>query len=335
MEKRSMNSARAFLALAAFAAIGGCDTSDPRTAGIDAGGAPLALAAQGPITGFGSIIVNGVHYEIDRAQISVNGNAAAAADLALGQVVTVRGTRDADSPRGEADSVAFDANVEGPVDVIDVSGGRLVVLGTPVTTSDTTVLELGPRAPAIASLTLGERVQVSGFVGADGTIAATRIAARTALSRLRVRGTVANLNRAAARFEINALTVDYRSVAVIDGFPTGEPRDGDEVVVEGARLGNRGELIAEELLLTESELEGENGDHAEIEGLITRFASPADFDVSGSAVTTSPTTAYEGGTAADLQLNVKIKVEGAVNGAGVIEARKIEVKDGGRVVGSP
>ena len=60
-----------------------------------------------------------------------------------------------------------------------------------------------------------------------------------------------------------------------------------------------------------------------------------DFDVAGSAVTTSAATVYEGGTVASLRLNVKVKVTGRVNAAGVIAAQKIEVKDGGRVVGSP
>jgi len=329
-----MNSARALFALAAAAGLAACGTSDTETAGIDAGGAPVAIVAKGPITGFGSIIVNGVHYEIDRAQITVNGTAAAAADLALGQVVTINGRRDTSAPRGQADYVSFDANVEGPVETIEAAAGRLVVLGTPVATNATTVIDLSPRLPSITSLTIGERVQVSGFVGADGTISATRIAARPALSRLRVRGEVANLNRAAARFEINALTVDYRSAAVIEGFPTGEPREGDEVVVEGTRL-NGGQLVAEVLSLAESELEDDDGTETEIEGLITRFVSPADFDVSGSAVTTSSATFYEGGSAAQLQLNVKVQVEGAINASGVIVARKIEVKDGGRVVGSP
>ena len=330
-----MNSARAILALVAAAVLGGCGTSGTETAGIDAGGAPVAIVVQGPIAGFGSIVVNGVHYEIDRAQISVNGAAAAAPDLALGQLVTVRGTRDSSAPNGRADTVSFDANVEGPVESIDAGAGRLVVLGTPVTTNETTVIDLGSRPPAITSLALGERVQVSGFVGANGAIAATRIAAHPALSRLRVRGTVANLNVAAARFEINALTVDYRTAVVIEGFPTGEPTEGDEVVVEGARLNGRGELVAEVLSLAENELEDDDGAQAEIEGLITRFVSPADFDVAGSAVTASSATVYEGGSAADLQLNVKIKVEGTVNANGVIEAHKIEVKDGGLVVGSP
>ncbi len=330
-----MNSARALFALVAAAALGACGTSDTLTAGIDAGGAPVAIVVQGPITGFGSIIINGVHYDIDRAQISVNGVSASAADLALGQLVTVSGTRDTSTQRGQADSVRFNANLEGPVGAIDAAAGRLVVLGTPVTTNATTVIDLGSRPPTVASLAVGERVQVSGFVGADGAIAATRIAARPAASRLRVRGTVANLNRAGALFTINELTVDYRSAAVIEGFPTGAPSDGDEVVVEGTRLNGGNMLVAEVLSLAESEIEDDDGTEAEIEGLITRFVSPADFDVSGSAVTASSATVYEGGSAASLKLNVKIKVEGTVNGAGVIQASKIEVKDGGRVVGSP
>jgi uncharacterized protein DUF5666 len=330
-----MDIARALFAVTAAAVVGGCDTGETETAGIDAGGAPVAIVVQGPITGFGSIVVNGVHYEIDRAQISVNGAAAAAADLALGQIVTLSGTRDASAPRGQADRVAFDANVEGPVETIDARAGRLVVLGTPVTTNATTVIDLGSRPPAIASLARGERVQISGFVGAGGAIAATRIAARPDLSRLRVRGTVTNLSRAGARFEINALTVDYRSAAVIEGFPTGEPREGDEVVVEGTRLHGDGRLVAEVLSLAESELENEESAETEIEGLITRFVSAADFDVSGAAVTTSPATVYEDGSAADLKLNVKVEVEGTVDGAGVIVAREIEIKDGGSLVGAP
>jgi hypothetical protein len=107
-----MNSARAVFALVAAAALGACGTSDTLTAGIDAGGAPVAIVVQGPITGFGSIIVNGVHYDIDRAQISVNGVPASATDLALGQLVTISGTRDANAPRGQANSVSFDAKYE-------------------------------------------------------------------------------------------------------------------------------------------------------------------------------------------------------------------------------
>ncbi|HLF10811.1 MAG TPA: DUF5666 domain-containing protein [Gammaproteobacteria bacterium] len=319
------------LAVAALV-LGGC-SSDPATAGIDRGGVTTPVVAQGPISGFGSIVVNGVHYGIDDAQIQVNGGPATAADLAIGQLVTVVGDRAQDGTTGNAASVAFNANVTGPVQSLDAAAATLVVLGQSVVTSTATVFDLGNKPAEIASLQIGERVQISGFVGADGIIDATRIEARSPQSGLRLLGKVANLDRAAARFNINALVVSYGAARLIDGFPGGEPTDADEVVVEGTVLGSNGELLAEELELNAPGFEREEGEEAEIEGLITRYVSALDFDVAGLATTTSAATEYEGGSAASLARNVKVKVEGRINVVGIIEARKIQVKDGGRVVG--
>jgi hypothetical protein len=322
------------MAAAAAVLLHGC-TSGSETAGIDRSGVRVPIAAHGPITGFGSIIVNGVHYGVDAAAVSVNGEPAAVSDLALGQLVTVVGERDAEGVNGEADSVAFDSNVEGPVQALDVANGSLVVLGQTITMNEATVISLGARPPRVDSLVVGERVQVSGFVTVGGTILATRVAERSPTARLRVRGMVTNLDRARSRFRLNDLTVDYSAAVLIDGFPGGAPSNGDGVVVEGERLNAGDQLHAEELVRDDDDFEPEEGEEAEIEGLITRFVSNVDFDVAGSAVTTSAATVYEGGTLANLQLNVKVKVTGRVNSTGVIEARKIEVKDGGRVVGSP
>ncbi|MGB5690335.1 MAG: DUF5666 domain-containing protein, partial [Woeseiaceae bacterium] len=70
----------------------------------------------------------------------------------------------------------------------------------------------------------------------------------------------------------------------------------------------------------------DDGDHIEIEGFITRFASARDFDVSGLPVTTSGGTTYEGGTAGDLGLNLKVEVEGEFNTSGVLVATKVDIK---------
>ena len=153
------------------------------------------------------------------------------------------------------------------------------------------------------------------------------------LPELRVIGTIANLDIPSTRFEINGLTVDYGSTLMINGFPSGEPANGDEVLVEGLTLGAGGELLADALSLRDREVQGNEGEEAEVEGLITRFVSATDFDVSGVPITTTPATEYEGGTEANLLLNVKIQVEGTLDASGTIVADKIEVKDGGQVVG--
>jgi len=306
-----------------------CQPVDP-TAGIDRGGIASPVATQGPITGFGSIIVNGVHYEITNAQISVNGGPTTEADLAIGQLVTVIGEIADDGSSGVADTVEFEANVIGPVDSLDVPGGTLVVLGQSVITDENTVLDIGPGAEPLAALAgLQGNIEVSGFVGAGGAIVATRIAL-SADDAYRVLGRVANLDAALAQFDINGLMLDYSSAVLIDGFPTGAPKNGDEVVAIGTALGTGGELRVEQLELRERPGTS-SGQRAEIEGLITRFVSATDFDVAGRAATTTAATRYEGGSEASLALNVKVEIEGRTDDAGVLVATKVEVKDGGRV----
>jgi fructose-specific phosphotransferase system component IIB len=63
-----------------------------------------------------------------------------------------------------------------------------------------------------------------------------------------------------------------------------------------------------------------------IEGLITRFVAATDFDVAGKPVTTTSTTRFENGSAADLALNVKVEAEGQLNTSGVLVATKVQFK---------
>jgi Domain of unknown function (DUF5666) len=317
-----------FIAAAIVVAVA-CQPGSP-TAGIDRGGIASPVATQGPITGFGSIIVNGVHYEITNAQISVNGGPTTETALALGQVVTVIGELADDGSNGVADTVEFEANVIGPIESIDQQARTLVVLGQTVLADDATVLDFGTGADVFAELAgIGGDVEVSGFRGAGGAIVATRIA-RAPGGEYRVLGTVSDHDSALKSFEINALKLDYASVLLLEGFPTGAPRNGDEVIAVGSALDSSGTLRVERLALRDRP-SSSSGQRAEIEGLITRFASPTDFDVSGRAATTTDSTRYEGGDVASLALNVKVEVEGRVDNGGVLVATKVEVKDGGRV----
>jgi hypothetical protein len=177
-------------------------------------------------------------------------------------------------------------------------------------------------------------VQVSGLVGAGGTITATRIERRAADAGLRVIGAVSSVDSASYTFHVNGLVVDYGGVRMLEGFPNGQPMNGDTVLVEGSALNASGELAAEQIELRSAGIGVTEGQRAEVEGFITRFGSTTDFDVSGAPVTTNSSTAYEGGSGSDLALNVKVEIEGRVDASGVIVARKIEVKDGGRIQGS-
>jgi hypothetical protein len=319
--------------LPAALGLSACDSGTPQTAGIDRGGVTTPVTAQGPITGFGSIIVNGVHYDIDHAAITIDGETASGSDLALGQLVTVVGERDATEATGVASTVSFRTDVRGPVADIDVARSELTVLGQRVLVEADTVLDLDGAPQVLGSLARDDVVAVSGFVGSGGLIAATRIEKVASGDYLLVRGTITALNAPALRFSIGSLMVDYSGAVLVEGFPAGAPRVGDRVAVKGTMTSPNGTLVARELRLAEETEREEQGREAEVEGLISRFVSPSDFDVAGRRASANASTVYEGGSAASLALNVKVEVEGTVDSTGAIVARKIEIEDGGEAFG--
>lgn len=305
----------------------------PPTGGITRTGAAVAL---GPITGFGSVIVNGNTYDTDMATFTKDGQPATQADFAVGQMVLVQGTIDDDNTNAVATSVEFDDNVEGPVSSVDSLTNTLVVLGQTVHISATTSID--DSCPTLLDDFLAVvAVEVSGPVQADGSIEATRIECKNIAGELEVTGVVSGLDTGAMTFMINALQVDY-STAMLQDFPGGAISNGDPVEAkdsDGGGLGGAGELIATSVEFKGARFDDNEGDHIEIEGFTTRFVSPTDFDVSSIPVTTSGTTVFEGGIAGDLGLNLKIEAEGEFNSAGVLVATKIEIKQSTavRVVG--
>jgi len=76
-----------------------------------------AKSAVGMITGFGSVYVNGVEYDTNGASYDVD-DASASDDsaLAVGMVVKVQGSVNADGRTGSANSVSYDDEVEGLVE---------------------------------------------------------------------------------------------------------------------------------------------------------------------------------------------------------------------------
>jgi hypothetical protein len=307
------------------AALVACGSGD-QTAGIDRGGSTRVVSVVGPITGFGSIVVNGVHYAVDNAQIEVDGDAGTVADLELGQVVSILGERDASGTTGTADTVHFLTNVRGAITALDVSSSAITVLGQTIVVGQSTVLDLGARPAAFSSLTVGDLVAVSGFVSANGAIDATRIESVAAGTSLLVFGVVSGLDVAALHFNIGALVVDYSQAVLIEGFASGGPSNGDRVIVKGTSVAASGALVASEVRHVVDDGTQPGRDN-EIEGLVTRFVSALDFDVAGKRVTTTAATTYQGGGAGALALNVRVEVVGTTDASGTIVASRIEIDD--------
>lgn len=320
----------ALAAIVTLAACGGGGSSSESTSGIDGRGSPnpVAVVSQGSITGFGSVIVNGVRYETNSASFDIDGVGGSQDDLAVGDVVLISGTISDDATSGTASTVTFDDVVEGPVSAVDTVASRLTVLGQTVQVSGDTSFDDNISPASLDGISAGDIVEVSGFRLADGTVSATRIEAKPAGGEFEVTGVATNVS--GTSFAIADLTVDFSS-AMLNDFPGGTVETGQTIEAKGNALGVNGELLATSVEFKGTGLGANAGDQAQIEGFITRFVSSQDFDVNGNPVTTTGTTVYEGGTAGDLGLNIKVEVDGSVNDNGVLVAAKVDIRSSNKV----
>jgi hypothetical protein len=289
------------------------------------GGIGRTGIAMGPISTFGSVVVNGVRYDTSSASFSVNGVSGSQDDLRVGQVITVSGTIDDNGVDGNADEVNFDDNVKGPIQSIDLGTSQIVVLGQTVLISPETSFDDSISPASIDGLSVDDIVEISGLVDASGRITATRIELKPVGTEFEVLGIVSAHNAANFEFNINNLVVDY-SGATLDNFSGRQINDGDFVEAKGLTLNGNGQLVATRVELKNGLPGVADGVHIEIQGFITRFASATDFDVTGLPVTTTANTVYEGGDAADLGLNIKVEVEGDVDSNGVLVATKVDIR---------
>src|SRR5262245_59460091 len=274
----------AALMVAAAACGGGGDSAGPSN---PSGAAPRPVVAVGAITGFGSVFVNGVRFDTRNASVQMDDRAGTETELEVGHVVRIEGQINADHRHATATRIDFDDAVEGPVQSSDAAAVQLVVLGQTVRVDAMTAFDNDFTPASLAGVAVGDVVEVSGFRDADGVILATRIDLEDD-TVFDVTGTVSDLDAAAKRFHIAALTVDY-SAAQLDDLPGGAPANGLIVEAKGT-LDANGVLLATRIEGKDRDMQGDDNDEGELEGVITRFVSATDFDVNGQAVTTNADT---------------------------------------------
>ena len=288
----------------------------PPAGGIDGVG-----RVKGAITGFGSIIVNGVKFSTTSAAFKIEDSPGSESELEVGDVVEIEGRISDDGTTGTAETVTFNDSVEGPVSDVSLATSTLVVLGQTVRVTGTTVFDDSFGTPSLAGISPGDVVEVSGFPDAGGAIVATRIEPKPAGGEYEIFGIVSALDAGARRFSLSTTLVDYASATLSNGSPS----NGACVEVKGSRFSG-GVLTASRVEVKSCNGTVANGDLGEIEGIITRFASASDFSIGTNRISATGTTRYEGGTASDLRLNVKVEAEGSFNTAGVLVASKIQFK---------
>jgi hypothetical protein len=279
-----------------------------------------AQVTRGTVDGFGSVIVNGIRFNTDATEFDVKEQAGSQNQLRVGQVVTIVGSHNGAS--GVASRIAYDVSLEGPVSSVDAAAGTFVVLGQTVTTTSLTVFE----DLTLDTLAVDARVEVSGFVGADGQLLASFVELDDdADGKAELRGEISNLDEGAQTFTVRTQLISYADVAEWD--------------LEGAALANgllvevEGSVNAEGTLVA-NKVEAEDDDRFErdtevkLKGLISSVNAEANqFVVNGVTVLWNNRTEFDDLLAADLAANLMVEVEGRTNADGVLVAEEVEAEE--------
>jgi hypothetical protein len=264
------------------------------------------LAAFGPITELSSATINGIRYDTSATSVLVNGFSGSVSDLQLGQVVALVGEANFSDATGRADLIFHSAMVIGPVENIDATQQQLIVMGQTVLTSTDTVFGAGIDPDTYAGLAVGATTQISGFRNANGDVVARRIELDSTSTGVQLIGEVAGLDLANLLFSVGRLTVDYGNAMVID-LPGGMPTDGLQVIVRGSLTD--GILVVDDMASL-TNLVAASGERLHLSGIVTRFASPTDFDLNGFPITTNMSTVFVDGGIDDLQADAEIIIDG-------------------------
>jgi hypothetical protein len=293
-------------------------------AGTTSGATDLTAksVAVGSITGFGSVLVDGVVFTDTTTTVVVDTNPDApsvqtTSNLKLGMQVEMK------HANGAASEIFVVSSLRGPVTAIDAANTKLTVLGQVVQ-----VVTTGVEATALegfatfADIKTSDWVEVHAIENADGSLKATRIERESVAesTSIKIAGKLSTLNTSAKTFKLGAMTINYANTAI---RPSGAVlADAQRVVVfaDAAPVGNV--LAPNKLRVRDAKFPGM--DKGNFGGLITDFVSASSFVVAGIKVDASAAK-YENGSATDLINGAAVRVKGTLKD-GVLSALAVEFK---------
>ncbi|MDV6316131.1 DUF5666 domain-containing protein [Idiomarina sp. HP20-50] len=293
------------------------NTSDNNTA------TTTTVVTEGVITGFGSVYVNGQRYRSENATIAVgNSPAAEEAQLKVGMVVRVAASASSNGEDPEAEQITYEESLQGPVSFIDTAAEQIEVLGQTVIYDDLTEFE----GTDIDTLTVGEFVEISGYINENGEFYATLVELETDETEIKLTGNIANLDADATTFTLGGLTINY-SEAQFEDMVAADLANELFVKVEGETYDS------ETLTLTATTIENkedtelaEDTDEVTIAGIVKNYdADAGTFTVNRYDFVLGDNTEFEDGTVDTLANGIIVKVEAALDGDQLV-AGEVEFK---------
>jgi hypothetical protein len=329
--------------LAAFAltACGGGSSSAP--AGATAG------VTTGAITGFGSVIVNGIEFDRktglvdDKVSLKFEGlQNQSESQLKTGMTVKITGTFNSSTGRGEYEAIEFQPELRGRLDDagVDQVNNRLTVMGRQVQVDANTQFD-SVRDLAELSADLGNanhpEIEVSGNLDSSGVLHATRISKKSIDfsngGAAELKGAIA----AAPAPSANGFSIGTTAIVVNDATTFANMLRADLATAAGTMVEVKATLAGG--ILTATRVEKKNAVDAQAEdnvrlkgiaaGPVANNAftlngpnGPITIKVAGASYFTGKTAA----TSAIVTAGALLEVEGSLDATGAIVAKKVEME---------
>jgi hypothetical protein len=328
------------LALGPILAMTSCGPSVDLTGGSNGGNTDGT--GIGPVTGFGSVIVNGVKYDdtgIDNTNF-FDDHGRNKSGLMTGMMVKVTATGVNDvSGTGTATKIEVLRHVDGPLDDngVTLATNRMKVMGQTVVMDTTTVFDnvvAGSLIDLAAIDNLAKaggrpELEVHGVADNTGAIHATFVHMwdnNIAAGRgVQVKGTVANLNLSNTAFTLGTVSVNISP-------PLAGLANGLFVEAKGTFQTSDNTVVAESVTIEDPTAGQGEGDLVKAEGYVNPIiAAGSQFELvsadgSQKVNWSAGTTAFKDGSAADLLAGARVEVEGKRNLDKTVAAKEISFR---------
>lgn len=315
---RALRTCTGLLAAVMLTACGGGGSTASNGVGVGGTG-----SAAGPVTGFGSIIVNGIRFEDNAARIvDDDGASKVSADIKLGMIIEVKsGAFGDDASTGlrtaTATDIAYGSSIKGVVSAKDSGASTITVLGQVIKVTSSTVFDgFVNGLTSVTTSSPNHLVEVHALLNSfTGQYTATRIERKNApLSECKVTGVVSALNTGAQTFAIGGQAIAYSGAS-----PVASLVNGKRVKARLAYDAGAGNCTQVATRVDSAENAFADNSSAEVEGFVSDFVNANDFKVNGVAVSAA---SVPGGVAN----GIRVEAEGIVRN-GVLIASKVELKD--------
>lgn len=325
--KRLLTTLAAALTFSLLSACGGETT-------VADGGIRGTGSSVGPVSGFGSVFVNGVEFFTDKIlnrKVTSNDGLDNEGDLQKGMILRIEGKWQKNGT-GQAKSMEYDDSLRGIVSGLttDSAEKRLEfkIHNQPVFADAQTVL----KGKQFASFSDGDFVRVSAWRQANGKYRASYIGVdpkNYGGDPVEVEGPVDSGSLTGTQFRMNGLTIDFSSAEFSSGLSAENLNEQSAYFeVEGKLVG--GVLFASRIQRDDFRRYQRRGEDMELAGPVSSDFNKRtqSFGLNDLTITVTGDTDRDDITIADLKAGMLVQVEGKFVSPTEILASEIEAREG-------